>query len=422
VLLVDELARSYYGRPTTASTRLLWSHPHRHGPALTFEQLINVRDELPVRKLSDQRRKPDNGSCSFELARGEALLPQARRVLPYSRVLTDTELLLSVGGVCDDVAVEIRTSAAIDWLLRSDEPAIRLLVRRDILGEPPDADASRISSGPMVTALLSGQHDDGGFGRDPYRKWTGVHWRLISLAELGVPPSDPRAAAAAERVLTWITRGLRHPPEVIDGLVRAHGSVQGNALGACCRLGLAGDPRAQHLAESLISWQWPDGGWNCDREATGYRSSFHETIGAAWGLHEYGHATGAPAARDAADRAAELFLEHRLFRRLRTGEIIDSVWLKPRYPPYWHYDILQALLVLTRMGRVRDPRAADALDELEHRRLQDGRWQAEGQWWKPADSSITPDVVGWGRSGEPNPMITLNALRVLRAAGRLAIR
>jgi hypothetical protein len=318
--------------------------------------------------------------------------------------------------------VELRTAEAIDWLLRSGEPAIRLLAHRDVLGEPPDADASRISSGPMVTALLSGQQADGGFDRDPYRKWTGVHWRLISLAELGVTPSDARAAAAAERVLTWITRGLRHPPEVIDGLARAHGSVQGNALGACCRLGLAGDPRAQRLAESLISWQWPDGGWNCDREATGYRSSFHETIGAAWGLHEYGQATEDLAARAAADRAAELFLQHRLFRRLRTGEIIDSTWLKPRYPPYWHYDILQALLVLTRIGRVRDPRATDALDELEHRRLQDGRWQAEGQWWKPADSSITPDVVAWGRSGEPNPMITLNALRVLRAAGRLAIR
>jgi hypothetical protein len=331
-------------------------------------------------------------------------------------------LLLSVGGVCDDVAVELRTAEAIDWLLRSGEPAIRLLAHRDVLGEPPDADASRISSGPMVTALLSGQQADGGFDRDPYRKWTGVHWRLISLAELGVTPSDARAAAAAERVLTWITRGLRHPPEVIDGLARAHGSVQGNALGACCRLGLAGDPRAQRLAESLISWQWPDGGWNCDRVATGYRSSFHETIGAAWGLHEYGQATEDLAARAAADRAAELFLQHRLFRRLRTGEIIDSTWLKPRYPPYWHYDILQALLVLTRIGRVRDPRATDALDELEHRRLQDGRWQAEGQWWKPADSSITPDVVAWGRSGEPNPMITLNALRVLRAAGRLAIR
>jgi hypothetical protein len=211
------------------------------------------------------------------------------------------------------------------------------------------------------------------------------------------------------------TRGHRRP-------VRAHGSVQGNALGACCRLGLAGDPRAQHLAESQICWQWPDGGWNCDREATGYRSSFHETIGAAWGLHEYGQATEDLAARDAADRAAELFLDHRLFRRLRTGEIIDSLWLKPRYPPYWHYDILQVLLVLTRTGRVRDPRAADGLDELERRRPPDGRWRADGQWWKPADSSITPDVVAWGRSGEPNPMITLNALRVLRAAGRLDIR
>lgn len=313
------------------------------------------------------------------------------------------------------------TSQAVDWLLRSDEPAIRVLVRRDVLGEPPGHDVRKIVSGPIVTALLSGQQDDGGFGRNPYRKWTGVHWRLIALAELGVPSSDPRVAAAAERVLTWITKGLRQPP-VVDGLVRAHGGVQGNALGACCRLGLASDPRTTQLAECLISWQWPDGGWNCDMRASGYRSDFHESLGAAWGLHEYGQATGDDEVRDAADRAAELFLEHRLFRRLRTGEVIDARWLKPRYPPYWHYDILQALLVLTRMGHARDQRTSDAFDELERRRLPDGRWQAEGQWWKPADSSIAPDVVAWGRSGEPNPMVTLNAIRTLRAAGRPDIR
>ncbi|MBA3310878.1 MAG: hypothetical protein H0U28_12665 [Nocardioidaceae bacterium] len=305
------------------------------------------------------------------------------------------------------------------WLLRSDEPAIRVLVRRDVLGESPDADVEQVSSGPMVSALLPGQQSDGGFGRDPYRKWTGVHWRLISLAELGVPPSDPRVSAAAERVLAWITHGLRRGPTVIDNLARAHASVQGNALGACCRLGLAGDPRAQRLAESLISWQWPDGGWNCDLEATGSRSSFHESLGTAWGLYEYGQATGDHAARDAAARAAELFLEHRLFRQLHTGDPINPLWLKLRYPSYWHYDILQALLVLSRMGLTRDPRASDALDELEHRRLPDGRWPAQGQWWRPAGHPVTPDVVEWGRSGEPNPMITLNALRVLRAAGRL---
>lgn len=146
--------------------------------------------------------------------------------------------------------------------------------------------------------------------------------------------------------------------------------------------------------------------------------SFHESIGPAWGLHEYWRATGDQAARDAADRAAELFLEHRLFRASSTGQVINRGWLVPHYPPYWHYDTLQALLILTRMGKAGDPRAGDALDELERRRQPDGRWQAGGCWWQSPGSAVTPEAVDWGRSG-PNEMITLNALRVLQAAGRL---
>jgi hypothetical protein len=312
-----------------------------------------------------------------------------------------------------------RAQDAVEWLLRSDEPAIRHLARRDILGESVDADATQIVQGAMVRALLSGQAPDGGFGPRPYRKWIGAHWRLVSLAELGAPPDDPRVAAATEHVLDWITRGLRYPPVVVDGLARSHASIQGNALGACSRLGLAEDPRPRRLAEAIVSWQWPDGGWNCDLNASGRRSSFHESLCTAWGLHEYVSVTGDEAARDAATRAAELFLEHRIFRRLGTDEVIEARWLKLRYPPYWHFDILQALVVLARMGLADDPRASDALDELENRRRPDGRWHANGQWWRPADSSLTPEVVDWGRSGTPNEMLTLNALRVLRAAGRL---
>jgi hypothetical protein len=84
----------------------------------------------------------------------------------------------------------------------------------------------------------------------------------------------------------------------------------------------------------------------------------------------------------------------------------------------WSRTLLQALLVLSRMGNASDSRASDALAELERRRLPDGRWPAGGYWWKPPPSTIAPEVVDWGRSG-PNEMITLNALRVLRAAGRL---
>jgi hypothetical protein len=297
----------------------------------------------------------------------------------------------------------------VGWLLRSDEPAVRALARRDLLGEPGGSDD--ITRGPWVSALLAGPVDD-----NPYRKWTGAHWRLVALAELGV--TDPRAA---DRLLDWIVGAERYRtgPQVVDGLARVHASIDGNVLAVVSRSGLAGDARAGRIAAGLIAWQWPDGGWNCDQSASGRRSSFHESLAAAWGLHEYAEATGSASARTAARRTAELFLDHRLFRSLRTGRVINPRWLRPPYPPYWHYDILQALTVLGRMGLGADPRAADALDELERRRRADGRWNAGAQWWKPPGSgTVTPEAVDWGRAGQPNEMVTLNALRALTAAGR----
>lgn len=306
--------------------------------------------------------------------------------------------------------------AALDWLLVSEEPAIRFLARRDLIGEEGAADARRILEGPKVATLLAGQEPEGGFGMHPYRKWVGAHWRLVSLVELAVPEGEPRSVRAAQTVLDWLTSD-RHRSAIatIDGLVRRCASQEGNALAVCSRLGLAGDRRVQLLAESLVDWQWPDGGWNCDLAASGRRSSFHESLPACWGLFEYGRATGEPRAVEAARRTAQLLLEHRLFRSLRTGQVVHRSWLTLHYPPYWHYDVLQALLVLSRMGLAGDPRAADAIEVLENRRLRDGRWRPGGYWWSPPGSGGgNREVVDWGRSG-PNQMITLNALRVLKA-------
>jgi hypothetical protein len=85
------------------------------------------------------------------------------------------------------------------------EPAVRLLTRRDLLGENIVSTSEGLD-GAMVRAPLSGQHRDGGFGVHPYRKGTGAHWRLVSLAELGVPAGEPRAVrTAAATVLGWLT-------------------------------------------------------------------------------------------------------------------------------------------------------------------------------------------------------------------------
>jgi hypothetical protein len=322
----------------------------------------------------------------------------------------------------EHLLVAVRTQgAAIDFLLASKEPAIRYLTRRDVLNEDVTPDRDEILSGPLVRGLLRGQKRDGGFAVHAYQKWGGAHWRLVSLVELGVPPDD-RLRAAAETVLDWLTsEGHRRRIQIIDGLTRRCGSQEGNALAVCCRLGMAEDPRVQFLARSLVEWQWPDGGWNCDKKASGYRSSFNESLPPMWGLHEYWTATGQQSAKESANRTAELFLDHDLFRSLKTREPIHDGWLLAHYPPYWHYEVPQALLILSRMEKLDDPRAAEGLDILVGLQRPDGCWHKGPAWWrKPGSPGSNVEVVDWGGRG-PSEMTTLNALRILKAAGRLDV-
>lgn len=322
--------------------------------------------------------------------------------------------------------------AAVDWLLGSAEPAIRYLTRRDVLGQMAAEDEQLILDGPMVTTLLAGQRVDGTF---PGEGWSRTMWRLVALVELAIPPDEPRAILATNWFLDRVLDKPQHRrrPTIIDGLPRVCANLEGHALVIGSRLGLATDPRVQRIAESLIEWQWPDGGWNCHRNASGRRSSFQESLSAAWGLHEYATATGSTEAAAAAERTAELYLQHRLVYSLGSGrpsrrfphpvpagEVIDKRWIMLGYPPYWHYDILASMIFLTRLGKITDPRAAEGLDLLEQRRRPEGWWAADRQWWVKPGHRFTKqyDVVDWGAAGRPSPMITLNALRILHAAGR----
>ncbi len=330
-----------------------------------------------------------------------------------------------------------KNDPAIQFLLNSTDPSIRYFTLVDLLGkskQSQEVKAARVQilNGPRVKTLLTGQHigkqkwkkslavHPGGFGVHPYKKWDGAHWRLVSLIELGVPITEPHMVAAADQVLCWLTGEVhRSKIKTVEGRVRRCGSQEGNALAVCSRLGLTYDPRVQYLAVSLIKWQWPDGGWNCDKKPSAQHSSFYESLAPLWGLIEYHKATGDKAALQAAQGAAEMFLKHRLFRSTTTGGVINPEWLNLHYPLYWHYDILQALLILSRLRPLNDPRMQEAVDLIAAKRRPDGCWKAEGFYWAPAGKRASNvDVVDWGRRGA-NEMITLNALRVLKAAGRV---
>ena len=265
----------------------------------------------------------------------------------------------------------------------------------------------------MIAGLLEGQQSDGGFGVHPYSKWKGAHWRLVSLVELGVPRTSLEANRAADHVLEWIAA----PAEalVIAGRERRHASMEGNALAVCSRLGKHRDRRVRHLVEVLLRSQWPDGGWNCDRNPKATHSSFHESLAPIWGLVEYHRETGHQGAWDAAQAAGALLLQHELFKSSRTGGPIHPEWMHIHWPHYWHYDFFHGLRAVAMLGRAKDPRAAAALEHLEKLRRPDGTWRATGRryWTK------TTEAVEWG---DASAVITAAAERIRPMSRYVATR
>ena len=264
-----------------------------------------------------------------------------------------------------------------------------------------------------------------------YAKWQGAHWVLGALAEIGYPPGEVALHPLRERVLaTWLGESYHREVEVatksaayrhrgvvvMRGRHRAHASQQGYALWALATLGLA-DERCDQLADLLLRWQWPDGGWNCDVDPAADTSSFMETLLPMRGLWLH----GTPRAREAARAAAEVFLTRRLAYRASDGTLIRAEFAKLHFPLYWHYDILGGLKAMMELGLLGDPRCADALDLLESMRLPGG-WPAHARYYRAsAEIELHHDWVDWGGTStrRPNPWVTAEALAVLRAAGRL---
>lgn len=294
---------------------------------------------------------------------------------------------------------------AVAWLLANGDPAVRAMVGRDLLGRPASPEAAL--SSPIVRTLMLDRQQT-----HPYAKWSGAHWRLVSMVELGVPAGHPEALAIAEVVLShWASPQRLARVAVVGARARRCASQEGNAVAAACRLGLAGDSRVALLVEHLLAWQWPDGGWNCDPRPDAVHSSFHETLPALWGLREYDVATGGSVCTSAVRAASELLLQHRVLFSRTTGQPIHPSFVHPHYPPYWHYDVLQALLVLWRTGYGADPRTEPARRLLEVRRRRDGTWRAVKHWWRaPGAAGSGVEAVDWGDVA--HQMVTLNALRV----------
>jgi hypothetical protein len=276
-------------------------------------------------------------------------------------------------------------------------------------------------SAEIAASLLSERDAEGRIPYHPYAKWYGAHWVLADLADVGHPPGDPSLVPLREQVYGWLL-SERHAKRIrsIRGRVRRCASQEGNALFYLLSLGLA-DERTDLLAERLLEWQWPDGGWNCDKNPAASHSSFMETLIPLRGLAKHAEVTESTRSREAAERAAEVFLKRRLYRCQRDGAVMADDFVRLHYPCYWHYDILFGLKVMAEAGFIADPRCCEALDLLGSKRLADGGFPAEKRYYRCTDQRASGrSLFDWGGVSKrrANRFVTADARYVLREAGR----
>ena len=307
-----------------------------------------------------------------------------------------------------------RRTAHLKWLLDSD-PAIRWQVMRDLTGDAADAIAaerSRVATEGWGAQLLTAQ--------SPAGRWSGSPggWRydlpkedrdllislyaLVVLKDLGLDPASKQARKMIDRVDQRVVfKRLNNRPFF-------HGETEPCINGRILGLGSYFKEPNDTLAKQLVGEQLEDDGWNCEAPKS-RRSSFHTTICVLEGLLDYELAGGKSAIVTKARRRAENYLlERRMFRSLRTGEVVDKRWLRFSFPTFWHYDVLRGLDYLRNAGIKADNRVREAIEIVAERSHQNGRWPL---------NLLHPEFVPLEMEtvvGSASRWNTLRALRVLR--------
>jgi hypothetical protein len=293
-----------------------------------------------------------------------------------------------------------------EWLLDGDS-AIRWQTMQHLFDMAPstvDRERAKVATTGWGRQLLDHQDPEGTFAGTLYSpKWISTTYSLLLLWRMGLPPTNPAGRKAV--ACLW------DPVDTKAGVSLPNASYPPDICISAFWLTLAGyfrheDPRVPAVVDWVLANQLSDGGWNCATVRTGSEhSSFHTTIQVLEALAQFDD----PALEQAASRGREFFLDHRLFRSHRTGEVSHPAYTKFSFPPRWHYDVLRGLDYFQSVATPRDERLDDALAVLLSKRRKDGRWPVQnkhsGRVWFDMET---------GR--QPSRWNTLRALRVLRWA------
>lgn len=326
---------------------------------------------------------------------------------------------------------------SLAWLLEPEQPGVRYLALRDLLGlslDDPElvaAQAVAHTDGPIAEILAA--MDPAGFwaeaGPGYYPKYRSTVWSLILLAQLGASVRcDERIARACAYLLDnglttfgqFTTSGT--PSGTADCL-------QGNLCEALVSLGCA-DPRLEVAFEWMARSVTGEG----IAPATERQAPIRYYAGKCGPLFACGSNNKLPCAWGAAKvmlafgKIPPAYRTPLVERAIAQGVDFlfscDPVtaaypcgftskpsrnWWKFGFPVFYVTDLLQVAEALVLLGYGDDPRLAGLLDLIREKQDARGRWALEydylGKTW-----------VDFGPKKQPNKWVTLRALRVLKFA------
>lgn len=297
----------------------------------------------------------------------------------------------------------------ISWLLDGDV-SVQYQTYRDLLDKDKPGLRKQIETEGWGKQFLSRRQRTGHWGRGFYQpKWTSSHYTLLDLKNLGISPG----VKAVKETLNIIFKNKKGP----DGGILPIGAEQKSDV---CVNGMvlnyasyfhSKEESLKSVVDFLLLEQMKDGGFNCrSNRGEAVHSSLHSTLSVLEGILEYdrnGYQYRLGELIKAKSESEEFILMHRLFRSDKTGNIINTNFLKLYYPGRWYYDILKAMDYFQSAGIGYDKRMDDAIEVILQKRTADGRWKLVSK--HPGLTHFEME-----RAGQPSRWNTLRAQRVLR--------
>jgi hypothetical protein len=338
--------------------------------------------------------------------------------------------------------------AILNWLLKEDNPPVRLLTLTRLLHRPEtNAEVQEARHSLMTYSVTQGilAHGDQFWPDDKgaYQKYRGKYWQVIFLGQFLADGQDPRIAGGVRDLLAgrrWVNKSGGQ-------------CLTANMLTAFMRLGYRDHPVVQEETEALAQRIVADRGIDC--EAMTYSLLPRCYMALPKLLLCFGEVPPeqrTPAVRGAIEWIAQTLIDHQVYiyvpgnrkawqevlarapkradlpqgqtvkgwiadqgERFRAEQSLGALEPKPGWtqfgcPLNYNSDVLEAMVALTTVGAPMSEPTRSALEKplqlIRDKRTADGVWRLEnslnGKMWVDVEVK-----------GKPSKWITLLALIVL---------